>query len=58
MNTVAAPRVQIIDPDVEFREALAAHLRGCGYQVETCDSLEEGLQQARTTGFDLACGRK
>jgi len=53
MSTCTVPRVQIIDPDVEFREALSAHLRGCGYEVETCGSLEEGLRQAQAAGFDL-----
>ena len=45
MSTLAAPRVQIIDPDGKFREALATHLRGCGYWVETCGNLDEGLGQ-------------
>ena len=53
MSTLAAPRVQIIDPDVEFREAMALHLRGCDYWVETCGNLEEGLGQAAEVGFDL-----
>ena len=43
MSTLATPRVQIIDPDVEFRETLAAYLRNCGYWVETCENLDEGL---------------
>jgi hypothetical protein len=46
MSTLAAPRVQIIDPDGKFREALATHLRGCGYWVEACGSLDAGLPQA------------
>ncbi len=53
MSTLAAPRVQIIDPDGKFREALATHLRGCGYWVETCGSLDAGLPQAAEAGFDL-----
>jgi CheY-like chemotaxis protein len=53
MSTSTAPRVQIIDPDVQFREALAAHLRGRGYRVETCGSLDAGLGQAAEAGFDL-----
>lgn len=53
MNTVATARVQIIDPDQECCEWLAVHLRGCGYQVETCGSLSEGLQQSWAIGFDL-----
>ena len=48
-----APRIQIIDPDVAFREALALHLRACGYGVDTCGSLDEGLRQAEDMDFDL-----
>jgi len=53
MSKSAAPRVQIIDPDGKFREALATHLRGCGYWVETCGSLDAGLPQAAEAGCDL-----
>jgi diguanylate cyclase (GGDEF)-like protein len=53
MSTLATPRVQIIDPDVEFRETLAAYLRSCGYWVETCGNLDEGLGQAAHADFDL-----
>ena len=50
---VLVQRVQIIDPDMEFREALALHLRSCGYGVETCGNLEEGMAQAAHANFDL-----
>ena len=53
MSSLATPRVQIIDPDVEFREALAAHLRSCGYGVETCGNFAEGMAQAAHANFDL-----
>src|SRR5919197_5919392 len=53
MSTLATPRVQIIDPDEEFRETLASYLRNCGYWVETCGSLDEGLGQAARANFDL-----
>lgn len=52
-SMLPAPHVQIIDPDVVFREELASHLRTCGYRVTTCDSLEGGLQQASEADFDL-----
>ncbi len=53
MSTLATPRVQIIDPDVAFRETLAAYLRSCGYWVETYGNLDEGLGQAANANFDL-----
>ena len=53
MSSLATPRVPIIDPDVEFREALAAHLRSCGYGVETCGNFAEGMAQAAHANFDL-----
>ena len=56
MSTLATPRVQIIYPDVEFREALASYLRSCGYWVETCGNLDKGLGQAANANFDLYSG--
>jgi diguanylate cyclase (GGDEF)-like protein len=53
MSTPATPRVQIIDPDVAFREALASHLRSRGYGVETCGNCEDGMAQAARANFDL-----
>src|SRR5258706_6346911 len=53
VNMMTAPRVQIIDADVGFREDLAAHLRSCGYAGATCSDLDEGLRQAGEAGFDL-----
>src|SRR5499426_3988705 len=53
MSTLAIPRVQIIDPDIEFRETLASYLRNCGYWVETCGNLDGGLEQAAHANFDL-----
>src|SRR5207249_3110585 len=53
MSTLATPRVQIIDPDAAFRETLASYLRSCGYWVETCGNLDEGLGQAAHANFDL-----
>src|SRR5207247_2048651 len=32
---------------------LASHLRSCGYGVETCGTLEEGIAQAAHANFDL-----
>ncbi|MGE3538877.1 MAG: diguanylate cyclase [Candidatus Tectimicrobiota bacterium] len=49
----AIARLQIIDADVSCCEALAAHLRTCGYSVDIYSDLEEGLQQAEKVGFDL-----
>jgi DNA-binding response OmpR family regulator len=53
MSTLAIPRVQIIDPDIEFRETLASYLRSCGYWVETCGNIDEGFEQAANANFDL-----
>lgn len=52
-SKLTAPCVQIIDTDIEFREALALHLRTCSYRVETCGGLEEALRQSGGVGFDL-----
>ncbi len=48
-----AIRIQIVQSDEASREALAGHLRACGYMVETCGDLETGLSQATTAGYDF-----
>ncbi len=48
-----AIRIQIVQSDEAAREALAGHLRACGYMVETCGDVETGLSQATTVGCDL-----
>ena len=46
-------RIHIVQSNEAAREALAGHLRACGYAVETCGDVETGLSQATMVGYDF-----
>ena len=48
-----APRILFVDDHEDMRYLIQHLLRGYGYEVSAAQSVEEGLQLARSGGFDL-----
>lgn len=46
-------RILVIDDEEAIRKLFISVLQGTGYQVETADSGEQGIEKARETRFDL-----
>lgn len=47
------PRVLVVEDEADIRELITLHLEREGYDVDECDSGEEGARRLRRTRYDL-----